>query len=87
MLTFVAIALLRIGYPFELEWMEGSMVAHIARVVAGQPLYVSPTLAFTPFAYPPLYFEVSALFARILQVSASSHSVSCRCCPRSAAWR
>jgi hypothetical protein len=67
-LTFVAIALLRIGYPFELEWMEGSMVAHIARVVAGQPLYVSPTLAFTPFAYPPLYFEVSALFARILGV-------------------
>ena len=45
----------RIGYPYDLEWMEGGMLAHGARVVAGDPLYVAPTVDFIPFIYPPLY--------------------------------
>ena len=46
----------RIAYPFELEWMEGEMVVHVARVLQGQPLYVAPGLSFVPFAYPPLFY-------------------------------
>jgi 4-amino-4-deoxy-L-arabinose transferase-like glycosyltransferase len=59
-LAFLGVALLRLGYPYELEWMEGSMVHHVDRVRAGLPLYVEPSLAFTPFIYPPVYFWVAA---------------------------
>ncbi len=64
-LAYIVIALMRAGHPFELEWMEGSVVAHVGRVLAGQPLYVAPSLQFTPFIYPPLYFYIGALVAKI----------------------
>lgn len=51
----------RVGYPFELEWMEGSMVDHTARVVNGEPIYCAPTVDHVPYLYTPLYFYLSAL--------------------------
>ena len=53
--------LLRLRYPYELEWIEGGMVNHVARLRSGQPLYGAPSLTFTPDIYTPLYFVVSAL--------------------------
>jgi hypothetical protein len=50
----------RIGYPFELEWMEGACVDQVQRIIDGKALYVKPTLDFVPFAYAPLYFYASA---------------------------
>lgn len=61
-ITAYAVAI-RIAYPFELEWMEGAMAVHVGRLLRGQPLYVEPTLAFVPFAYPPLYYYVCAPIA------------------------
>ncbi len=63
-LTYIVIALMRAGHPFELEWMEGSVVAHVRRVLEGQPLYVAPSLHFTPFIYPPLYFYLGAIVSK-----------------------
>ena len=65
---YFAIAPARIGYPFELEWMEGACVDHVRRVLAGRPLYVVPSLDFVPFVYPPLYFWVSAVAAKLIGV-------------------
>jgi len=45
----------RIGFPYDLEWMEGGMLGHAARVAEGQSLYVLPSAEFIPFIYPPLY--------------------------------
>ena len=62
-LSVVAILLtmlLRIGYPYELEWMEGGVLEHIARLRAGEAIYVEPSLEFVPFIYPPLYYYLSA---------------------------
>ena len=64
-LGFVAIALLRIRYPFELEWMEGGLVDHVGRALAGQPIFVEPSIDFIAFLYPPLYYYVAALPAAI----------------------
>jgi hypothetical protein len=63
-LTYIIIALLRLQYPYELEWMEGGMVDHALRVLSGQKLYVRPSLEFVPFIYPPLftYLEVIPKF-------------------------
>lgn len=80
-LTAFAIAQ-RVAHPFELEWMEGATVVHVQRLLAGQPLYVAPSVTFVPFAYPPLYFYVSAAAAwfagpgflplRIVSIAASA---------------
>lgn len=55
----------RARYPYELEWMEGAMVDHVARVLAGKPIYTRPSLEFVPFVYPPLYYWVSAASASL----------------------
>jgi Dolichyl-phosphate-mannose-protein mannosyltransferase len=65
LLTYLAVALLRMGYPFELEWMEGESVEHVARLLRGQPLYVAPTPDFIPFVYPPLFYAVAAAVAKL----------------------
>ena len=54
----------RIGYPFDLEWLEGATLWHAQRLVDGQPLYPPPAIDFVPHPYPPLYPAVVALLAR-----------------------
>jgi len=50
----------RNAYPFDLEWMEGGMLAHGWRLQRGLPLYAEPTADWIPYVYPPGY---SALLA------------------------
>ena len=57
---YLVIALVRLRYPYELEWIEGGMVDHVARIRDGHSLYASPSLTFTADIYTPLYFLVSA---------------------------
>ena len=64
-IVYLVIALTRLSYPFELECMEGGSVVHVQRLLEGQSLYVTPSLSFIPFIYPPLYYHVSSLFAHI----------------------
>lgn len=66
LLAFLALALERIDYPFEIEWMEGGSLGHVERLRAGEALYASPSLEFTPFIYTPLYFEMSSWIAEWL---------------------
>ncbi len=49
---------LRVGYPFELEWMEGGVLDHVLRLKLGRPIYGPPGLDFIPYVYPPLYYYV-----------------------------
>src|SRR2546428_9029594 len=64
--TYLFIALARVGYPFELEWVEGGMVDHVRRILSGAAIYAKPSLDFVSFLYPPLYYMVAAAFAKIL---------------------
>lgn len=57
---FLTVALLRLTFPFDLEGMEGELVRHVARLRAGQSIYVAPSLDFIPFIYAPLYYYVAA---------------------------
>jgi len=66
--VFCVIVACRISYPYELEWMEGSSVDHVLRILSGLQLYVEPDLQFVPFIYTPLYFYVSALFSKLLGI-------------------
>ncbi len=63
---FVVLALRRMPYPYELEWMEGGMVDEVRRILEGQPLYVAPSVDYIPYIYSPGFFYVAAGFARLL---------------------
>jgi 4-amino-4-deoxy-L-arabinose transferase-like glycosyltransferase len=64
--TFLYVTLRRIGYPFELEWMEGGTLDHVRRILGGEKIYVAPSIHFVPFIYTPLYFYVSAALSAIV---------------------
>ncbi len=49
---YLFVALSRIGYPYELEWMEGAHVDYVRRILSGQPIYLRPSIEFTPFISP-----------------------------------
>lgn len=51
----------RLHYPMDLEWMEGGLLIHAQRLLAGQPIYTEPGSGFMPYVYPPLYFVLIAL--------------------------
>ena len=46
---------LRVGFPLELEWMEGGSLQQAYRMKHGLPVYGAPSPDFVPFLYPPLY--------------------------------
>jgi hypothetical protein len=54
-----------IGYRYQLEWMEGGVLDVVARVRAGEAIYVAPTIEYVPHVYPPLYFHAAALVSRV----------------------
>jgi len=64
--VFLAIVLARIRFPFELEWMEGSFLVQMQRVLNGQLLYTAPSLNYVPLVYTPLYFYLSAAVSRLV---------------------
>jgi hypothetical protein len=63
---YLLVTALRLRYPFELEWMEGGAVDHVARILDGRRLYLAPSIDFVPFVYPPLYFYLSAALAKVI---------------------
>jgi hypothetical protein len=67
-LLYVGIALTRMNYPFELEWMEGASVDTVSRILNGQPLYTAPSVEYVPPIYGPVYFYVSALFSLVFGI-------------------
>lgn len=56
----------RWDYPYDLEWMEGGMLAHAWRLLHGLPIYVDPGPEFVPYIYPPGYASLLALFGGVL---------------------
>lgn len=75
--SYLGPALVRIGYPYELEFFEASTVEVSGRVTDNLPLYGPPTTGYTPWPYPPLYFWVTGQLGRLTGVSlATDRAVS-----------
>ena len=60
---FLFIVLYRIGYPYELHWMEGGAVDQVRWLMVGHQLYAEPSLDFTAAEYTPLYFYLAAVIS------------------------
>lgn len=67
--VFVITSILRVGFPYQLSWLEGAVVDHSRWILSGQQLYGPPSVDFAPFFYPPLYSYISAIFMKIFGVS------------------
>ena len=59
-LAFLLIVVARIGFPLELEWMEGGVLHQAHRLLEGEPIYPPPGRDFVPFLYTPGYAVVVA---------------------------
>ena len=68
LVVYILIALSRMTYPYQLEWMEGGAVDHVRRILTGHQLYGKPSLSFTTFIYTPLYFYVSAIVTTFIGI-------------------
>ena len=69
---FYFIAYRRLGFPSELEWLEGGILDTVKRVVDHQSIYVAPSVQYVPSVYTPGYYYVAALFSSALGVSFST---------------
>jgi len=56
-------------YPYDLEWMEGGVVAHAWRLRHGLPLYIEPNNQFIPMIYPPGLPALMAVLDPIIPLS------------------
>ena len=68
LVVLVYVALHRLGYPYELEWIEGSMADHVRRLRAGEDLYVAPSTDFVAALYTPLFYYLSAVVSFVTDV-------------------
>jgi hypothetical protein len=62
---YLYLAVVRLQYLYELDWIEGGFVDQVGRILAGQSVYGPPSIEFTPFLYTPLYFYLSAAAAKV----------------------
>jgi hypothetical protein len=67
--AYGVLAIIRLRYPYELEWIEGAIIDSSIRLATGRPLYTAPSLEFVPLIYNPLYLYVSAGVMRLLGTS------------------
>lgn len=67
-LLVVAVAS-RFPYPYDLEWMEGGLLTHAARLGEGESLYPAPSVSFIPYLYTPLYPWLVAALGAVFGVS------------------
>jgi hypothetical protein len=64
--TFVAVS--RMFYPFDLEWIEGVTVELVKRLTEGESIYCSPTVEYIPMVYTPLYHYLGAFVSKVFGV-------------------
>lgn len=59
----------RIGYPYDLEWMEGGVLHGADRIAQGDGHYPPPSVDFIPFLYTPLYPGLLAVLGGVFGLS------------------
>ena len=64
-LLFFYTALLRLRYPYDLDFVEDSMLMQSLRFADGQPVYLPPNADFNPHVYMPLFFWLGAILFKI----------------------
>jgi len=64
-LMFFATALPRVAYPYDLDFIEDSMMMQAWRFAQGQPIYLAPNADFNPHVYMPLHTLLSGIILKV----------------------
>jgi hypothetical protein len=67
--AYVFTALPRIVYPYDLDFVEDSMLIQSLRFAEGRPVYIAPSAEFVPHVYMPLYSWLGGVLLRLSGVS------------------
>jgi 4-amino-4-deoxy-L-arabinose transferase-like glycosyltransferase len=62
---YFATALPRLVYPYDLDFLEDSVLMESVRFANNQPVYAPPNVEFNPHVYMPLYFWLGALLFKL----------------------
>jgi 4-amino-4-deoxy-L-arabinose transferase-like glycosyltransferase len=62
---FFVTALPRWLYPYDLDFLEDSMLMESLQIAQGQPVYVPPNPDFNPHVYMPLFFWIGGALFKI----------------------
>ncbi len=72
-LLFIAIYLItsipRVFYPYDLDFIEDSMLMQSIRVANNQPVFVAPNAEFMPHVYMPLYTFIGGMLIKVMGAS------------------
>src|SRR5437588_13020591 len=66
---FLAVAIPRFFYPYEVSWGAGNMFIQVQRVLEHKGLYIQHTVYYVPWLYAPLYYYASAAIATVADLS------------------
>jgi hypothetical protein len=66
LLTLLMTCAYRVGWPYPLEWMEGTSLQHALWLARGQLPYAAPTAELIAYVYPPLAYLPPALASLLL---------------------
>jgi hypothetical protein len=64
-IIFLVVAILRLIYPYELEWIEGAYVDQAMRIAQGYFPYSPPNVFLIPISKTPVFFYLSAGLMKI----------------------
>lgn len=64
-ILFFFTALPRLLYPYDLDFIEDSMLMETLQFAQGRPVYVPPNADFNPHVYMPLFFWLGAVLFKI----------------------
>jgi len=66
LLTLLMTCAYRVGWPYPLEWMEGTSLQHALWLARGELPYAAPSAELIPYVYPPLAYLPPALASSLL---------------------
>ena len=66
---FLAVAIPKIFFPYEAQWLEGAMLTEISWILSGNPLYCTPNISHVPSLYQPFYFYLTSAISTITGLS------------------
>ena len=62
---YLATALPRLVYPYDLDFLEDSVLMESLRFANNQPVYIPPNVFFNPHVYTPLFFWLGGLLFKL----------------------
>ena len=66
---FLITSITRVVYPYDLDFIEDSMLMQSIRIANGQPVFVAPNADFMPHVYMPLYTFIGGMLIKAIGTS------------------